>query len=67
MDGADTQHLKAIRKRCKQASCFEIVAVWHEVEADLAFLEQEILEKFRNQALRPLVELVAAGGLGEHG
>ena len=46
---------------------FEIVAVWHEVEADLAFLEQEILEKFRNQALRPLVELVAAGGLGEHG
>ncbi|CAK9100590.1 Nucleoporin NUP145 (Nuclear pore protein NUP145) [Cleaved into: Nucleoporin NUP145N (N-NUP145), partial [Durusdinium trenchii] len=37
VDSADTPHLKAIRNRCKQ------------VEAELSFLEQDILEKFRNQ------------------
>ena len=56
-DSEDAPHLKAIGNRCKQAQ-HHLVLVrfgvpWNlcKVEAELSFLEQEILEKFRNQAL----------------
>ena len=68
--GEDAPHLKAIRNRCKQVSIgaffFLWVSFWREisiiscmaeVEAELSFLEQEILEKFRNQA---------SAGIGRH-
>ena len=55
LSGGWSRHaaLKGDPKALQAGDLDGIVALWHEVEADLAFLEQEILEKFRNQALQP--------------